>query len=85
MPLLPFLKNKQKMNQTGVIVQQRAPDEGKEEQEDGMDPALHAAAQDILRAISSNDSKHLALAIKAAFEICDAAPHHEGPHLEENE
>lgn len=80
MPLLPFLKNKRK--ETGVIVQQRSPDEPKDEME-GDDSGLHAAAQDILRAISDNDAEHLALAIRAAFEICDSQPHEEGPHLEE--
>lgn len=82
MPLLPFLKNKQK-NQTGVIVQERAPDAPAEDS--GDDSALHAAAQDILRAISDNDYQHLALAIRAAFDICDSQPHEEGPHLNEEE
>lgn len=85
MPLLPFLKDKRR-DQVGVIVKQRAPDSPDQSEEDGQDDsALHAAAQDILRAISDNDSKHLALAIRAAFEICDSYPHEEGPHLNEDE
>lgn len=81
MPLLPFLKNKRK--ETGVIVQERSPDAP--ESDEGDDTGLHAAAQDILRAISDNDSKHLALAIKAAFDICESYPHEEGPHTNEEE
>lgn len=78
MPLLPFLKNKRK--ETGVIVQQRSPDMPEQESDDN---GLEAAAQDILSAISSNDSKALAMAIKAAFEICDSEPHVEGEHIEQ--
>lgn len=80
MPLLPFLKNKRK--ETGVIVQERSPDQPADESEgDG----LKAAAQDILSAISNNDSAALAMAIKAAFQICDSEPHVEGEHLESDE
>lgn len=45
------------------------------------DMGLHSAAEDILKAIESKDSKALASAIKAAFEICDAEPHEEGEHI----
>lgn len=46
---------------------------------------LEACADDIIRAINSKDSKMLAEAIKAAFEICDSEPHEEGPHTNESE
>lgn len=80
MPLLPFLKDKRK--ETGVIVQERSPD-APSDQPDGS--AIEAAAQDILRAISDNDAKHLALAIKAAFDICESYPHEEGSDTNEDE
>lgn len=76
MPLLPFLKNKRK--ETGVIVQERAPDSP---EQDSTTP-LKAAAQDILSAISMNNSEQLASAIKAAFEICQSYPTDE-PSIEE--
>jgi len=76
---LPFLNRKRK--ETGIIVQERAPDMP---EEPGLeDDGLKAAAEDILRAISDNDSQHLALALRAAFEIMEASPHKEGPHIEE--
>lgn len=44
------------------------------------DPALESAAEDILRAIEEKSVLGLAQALKAAFQICDAEPHHEGEH-----
>ncbi len=81
--MLPFQKPKA---QTGVIMSVRKPDGGTDEQ--GMDTddhAMEAVAEDILRAISTKDSKSLAMAIRAAFEIADSEPHVEGPHLDEQE
>ena len=49
------------------------------------DQALIAAAQDIMRAINMKDYKHLALALRSAFQILDSEPHDEGPHLNEEE
>jgi hypothetical protein len=77
MPLLPFLSNKIKRKETGIAIQTRSPDshdEPEAESDDKGSSALHAAAQDILRAISDNDSQHLALALKAAYEICESYP-----------
>jgi hypothetical protein len=51
-----------------------------------MDPGLMEAAEDVLRAINEKSPMDLARALLAAFEICDSAPHEEGPHMEgENE
>lgn len=36
------------------------------------DSAMEAAAQDILRAINDKDSKHLAEALRAAYQICQS-------------
>lgn len=77
---LPFLKPKQI---AGVIISHRKPDSDAPQPMDemeGSDSALEAAAQDILRAINSKDSQHLAQAIRAAFQILDSEPHEEGPH-----
>lgn len=65
---LPFLTKK---SVPGIIVKQRKPDEVAEAPDNA---AMEACAQDILRAISMNDSKHLALAIQAAIECAMDAP-----------
>lgn len=46
---------------------------------------LESAAQDLLDAIEKKDTKALAIALRAAFELCDSEPHEEGPHLEDGE
>lgn len=72
--------------QTGVIVNQRKPDGSKDEKGiDGDDHAMEAVAEDMIRAFNSKDSKQLAKAIRAAFEIADSEPHYEGEHLNESE
>lgn len=80
--MLPFLKPRQV---AGVIIAKRKPDGGtvtEAPEGDDMQP-LEAACDDILRAIGAKDSKQLASAIQAAFEICDSQPHEEGPHTNE--
>lgn len=74
--MLPFLKNKHQ--QTGVIVQNRTPDEPKDSEDQG----LMACAQDLIDAVHSKDAKRVASALKAAFEIADSEPHVEGEHVE---
>lgn len=64
----------------------RKPDEtaensNEEQKEDLSD--IEECAQDMISAIKASDSKALAKAIKAAFEILDAQPHVEGEHIEE--
>ncbi len=76
--LLPFLKNKQQ--QSGVIVQNRTPDEPKDSEDQG----LMACAQDLIDAVHAKDAKRVASALKAAFEIADSEPHVEGEHLDES-
>lgn len=46
---------------------------------------LESAAQDIMDAFEKKDVPALAIAIRAAFELCDSSPHEEGPHLEDGE
>ena len=79
--MLPFLKPKS--HSAGVIIQQRKPDDKDESEMDMGDHAMEAAAEDIMKAINSKDSRHLALALRAAFQILDSEPHEEGPHTKE--
>ncbi len=65
---LPFLKPK---SVAGLIISQRKPDGSKEEQhsEENENEGLEAAAEDVLRAISGKDPKHLALALQNFVDI----------------
>jgi hypothetical protein len=74
--MLPFLKlNKEASSSEPVESVKRKPDDGSDY--DG----LEAAAEDLCNAIESKDYKAAAAAIRAAFELCDSAPHEEGPHI----
>jgi len=50
-----------------------------------IDPGLKEAAEDMLRAFQDKSVLGMAMALKAAFECCDAAPHVEGEHIEGEE
>ncbi len=50
-----------------------------------MDPGLKAAAEDLLSGMQNKSVMDIAKALRAAFEVCDAMPHEEGPHLNEEE
>jgi hypothetical protein len=78
--MLPFLKNHK---QAGVIVSTRKPDEKDDQEPSDSSAAMEACAQDIIRAIEQKDSKHLALALQAAFECMESEPHEESPHTYE--
>lgn len=56
-----------------------------ETEEDQSNQGLLAASKDLITAIQAGDEKAVAQAIQAAFEILDASPHEEGPHLNESE
>lgn len=73
MPLLPFLKKKETNSGGGTMIIERKPD-GEPSQSDD---ALEACAQDIIRAISSKDYKHLAQALRAVFQVLESEPHDE--------
>lgn len=78
--LLPFLKQSQEKQQSGVIVKTRTPDEVPEISEDS---GIEACAQEIIDAIHARDSKRLASALKDAFQIVDSEPQVEdGEHIE---
>lgn len=44
---------------------------------------LVAIAKDLIDAVHSKDAEAVAELLEEAFEVCDAAPHVEGPHEEE--
>lgn len=81
--MLPFLKPRQV---AGLIISKRKPD-GSEEKysEDDEDHGLDACSEDLIRAVTSKDTKAVSAAIRAAFEILDSGPHEEGPHTNEDE
>lgn len=80
--MLPFLKHSK---EASVSV---APDTIKRksdsEDESEYDP-MHSAADDLIAAVHSKDTKATADALRAAFELADSEPHHEGPHIEDEE
>jgi hypothetical protein len=78
--MLPFIKPERKQD-AAVATIYRSPDEDKKEDMDG----LMAAAEDLLKGIHSHDKNLVVSALKAAFEILDAMPHHEGEHLSSEE
>ena len=54
-------------------------------EDDGADDGagLHAASSELLRAVHAHDAAAVAMALRSAFQILDAAPHEEGPHPDE--
>ena len=75
--MLPFLKrDKEASASMPVDSMKRKPDDDA----DAYD-VMHSAAQDMLNAIESKNVKALAEAIKAAFELMESEPHHEGEHI----
>ena len=73
--MLPFLKKSQEASVSAP------PDHviRKSDHEEDYD-AMHAVAEDLLRAISAKDIKAVAEALRAGFELADSEPHVEGPH-----
>lgn len=75
--MLPFLKhNKEASASVPIEAIKRSSDE-----EVPFD-VLETAAEDLIAAIHSKDTKAVAAAIRAAFELLDEEPHVEGPHIE---
>lgn len=82
--MLPFIKRDIPASTTSII--KRKPDGSTEpEMEDSSADGLEACAEDFLRAVHMKDTKAMADAFRAAFEICDSSPHVEGEHLNDNE
>jgi hypothetical protein len=72
--MLPYLKRKEAAASLPIPTEVRKSDPMEGE------GALNSAAIDILMAIKRNDSRMLADAIRAAFQLLDLEPHIEGPH-----
>lgn len=73
--MLPFLKNTKEASMSEDA------DPVKRKSDDGEDyDSLEVAAQDLCDAIHSKDSKAVAEALRAAFQICDLEPHEEFDH-----
>lgn len=84
--MLPFKKKDQSI--AGIIMKTRSPDKKPDDmpEDDSYDyEGLEATMDELSKASAMGDVKKMARAFKAAFEICDAAPHVEGPHLDEQE
>lgn len=82
--MLPFLAPRK---QVSVIIAKRH-DDGKIEPmhaEGEHPPGLLAAAEELTSAVHMKDANAVAKALRAAFEVCDAMPHEEGPHVEGEE
>jgi hypothetical protein len=77
--MLPFLKDKK---QIGSIATTPSTERRKSDGEEEYD-AMEAAAHDLMTAVHARDTKGIAEALRAAFELADSEPHVEGPH--ENE
>lgn len=77
--MLPFLKKKRDAGLGTMLVQDRKPDETKEQSEDD---GLKLAAEDLCKAVESKDYNKVAEALRAAFQILDAEPHLEGEHVD---
>jgi len=83
--MLPFMKPK--AMSVGVIVRNRKPDGISAEQpdEDSGSGAIDACAEDLMQALQSKDSKAVAAALRAAFEVLESEPHEEAGEEEAND
>jgi hypothetical protein len=73
--LLPFLKDKSRKQQTGVIINTVGP--VKEPEQDLGKDALEACAMDLIIAVHTKDVKAVAEAIQSAFQVLESMPHDE--------
>lgn len=73
--MLPFLKRMQEGSASTPVESVERKSDHEEEYD-----SLESAADDLIAAIHSKNSKHVAAALRAAFEMCDSEPHAEGPH-----
>ena len=81
--MLPFMKKKQEVGGSGVIIKTRPSDKPDENQDDSS-AGIEACAKDLIDAVHARDIQGAASAIKAAFEILDSMPHEEGEHINED-
>ncbi len=75
--MIPFLKRKDEASVSAPAEKiQRKPDEESEDYD-----GLTAAAEDLCHAIEAKDYKAAAVALRAAFDLLESEPHHEGEHI----
>lgn len=74
--MLPFLKQELE----GSTAVKEDPVKRKPDDDSDYD-GLQAAADDLIQAIANGDSKGVAAALRAAFDLCDSEPHQEGEHV----
>lgn len=86
--MLPFLKK----DKVGGVLVAHINKNGKEvglsteqdmDDQDMMSDGLEECAQELIAAIVKRDSKAVASILRDMFQIMDALPHEEGPHIEE--
>ena len=82
---LPFLNKKKQVSGSGIVTEYRGPDEAEEAPEPYNESDLKDCAAALMHYIQANDAEGVARALKEAFELCDSAPHEEGPHTNEGE
>lgn len=81
--MLPFLMPKK---MSSVIMMKAKKSGGLDPQgEEGENHALQSIAEDLIKAVHAKDTMGVMEALEDAFEVLDAAPHVEGPHIEGGE
>jgi hypothetical protein len=70
--MLPFLKHRQEAAASGPVKTL--------EIKDSEFDSVEAAAMDLIIAVHLKDVKGVTQALRAAFELLDSEPHHEGEH-----
>lgn len=74
--MLPMLKRQNEASASGPIEKiERKPDV-----EADLD-YLEGCVEELAEALKRGDVKAAAAAFRAAFQVCDAEPHEEGPHV----
>lgn len=73
--MLPFLKKDR--GNAGIATEYRKPDQPEEAKDDD---GLESCAADLMRSLNENNTKGIAAALRAAFEILDSQPHEEFDH-----
>lgn len=84
--MLPFLKKKDGFVASSTpLTIHREPDQSSEQSEQKDMRGVELAMEDFCKALEQKDYKSMAEALRSAFDILDAQPHEEGPHLNESE
>lgn len=73
---LPFLRHKHEASVAATPEVVKRESDHEEEYD-----SLESAADDLISAVHAKDSKGVASAMRAAFEIMDSEPHEEGEHV----